>query len=514
MIAQPRLDYSLMADGLALHILFIPTLPEEIGINTSKDANMFHSKKGKEKSKNSKNSNALAAKKDETFKKSGNKNNTVDGGGPKGNSSNLTCYFCKRKGHKKAEYRTYKAWRNLVSISALDKTGYCFNFGNNKVGIFYNSEMIGECISSDGLYKLCSSSKNECLHVESTSAKRSNIKEQSFLLWHKRLGHISRERVDRLIKDHVLPSLDYSDMGTCIDCAKGKLTKTGKKSATRSGQQKGPFAKFLQDCGIVAQYTMLGSPEQNGVAERPNRTLMDMGFRFYSPTHGTRIVEALTAKFLELDVAESSCPQPPEMPESSTSVSIPLPSFTEAFPPVTVREETVTLPALDGDPGMPVPEIPQHHDPVLDIPQGHDPVPEIPQVHEPVQEIPLRRSQRERRPAISTDYHVYLGEADYDIGHAVDPTTFKEALDSPHGSKFIFLVLYVDDILLASSDLDLLNETKSFLSAAFEMKDLGEASYVLGIEIRRDRSQTNPSHNQFVVDYVDNLATSATNVGG
>ncbi|KAF7823837.1 Retrovirus-related Pol polyprotein from transposon TNT 1-94 [Senna tora] len=70
---------------------------------------------------------------------------------------------------------------------------------------------------------------------------------------------------------------------------------------------------------------------------------------------------------------------------------------------------------MDGDPGMPVPEIPQHHDPVLDIPQGHDPVPEIPRVHEPVQEIPLRRSQRERRPAISTDYHVYLGEADYDI---------------------------------------------------------------------------------------------------
>ncbi|KAF7821923.1 Retrovirus-related Pol polyprotein from transposon TNT 1-94 [Senna tora] len=56
------------------------------------------------------------------------------------------------------------------------------------------------------------------------------------------------------------------------------------------------------------------------------------------------------------------------------------------------------------------------------------------------------------------------------------------------GSKFIFLVLYVDDILLASSDQDLLNETKSFLSAAFEMKDLGEASYVLGIEIRRDRT--------------------------
>jgi hypothetical protein len=57
------------------------------------------------------------------------------------------------------------------------------------------------------------------------------------------------------------------------------------------------------------------------------------------------------------------------------------------------------------------------------------------------------------------------------------------------GSKFIFLILYVDDILLANSDLGLLHETKRFLSMNFEMKDMGEASYVIGIEIFRDRSR-------------------------
>jgi hypothetical protein len=49
--------------------------------------------------------------------------------------------------------------------------------------------------------------------------------------------------------------------------------------------------------------------------------------------------------------------------------------------------------------------------------------------------------------------------------------------------KVIFIVLYVDDILLASSNVHLLLETKGFLSLYFDMKDLGEASYVLGIEI-------------------------------
>jgi hypothetical protein len=53
--------------------------------------------------------------------------------------------------------------------------------------------------------------------------------------------------------------------------------------------------------------------------------------------------------------------------------------------------------------------------------------------------------------------------------------------------KFIFLILYVDDILLESSDVNLLLETKKFLSSNFDMKDLGEVSFILGIEIHRDR---------------------------
>ena len=57
------------------------------------------------------------------------------------------------------------------------------------------------------------------------------------------------------------------------------------------------------------------------------------------------------------------------------------------------------------------------------------------------------------------------------------------------GSKFIILVLYVDDILLTASDRGLLHDVKNYLSSNFEIKDMGEASYVIGIEIFRDRSQ-------------------------
>ena len=45
---------------------------------------------------------------------------------------------------------------------------------------------------------------------------------------------------------------------------------------TENGQCTGPFAKFFEKCSICARYTMPGTPEQNGVTKRHNRTLINM----------------------------------------------------------------------------------------------------------------------------------------------------------------------------------------------------------------------------------------------
>ena len=54
---------------------------------------------------------------------------------------------------------------------------------------------------------------------------------------------------------------------------------------------------------------------------------------------------------------------------------------------------------------------------------------------------------------------------------------------------FIILSLYVDEIFKAGSDEKLIDVTKKWLSSNFEMKDMGEASYVLGVKIFRDSSK-------------------------
>jgi hypothetical protein len=52
---------------------------------------------------------------------------------------------------------------------------------------------------------------------------------------------------------------------------------------------------------------------------------------------------------------------------------------------------------------------------------------------------------------------------------------------------FVYLLLYIDDMLIASHDKSLIVELKAQLSHEFDMKYLGLAKKILGMEIQRDR---------------------------
>uniref|UniRef100_A0A6N2M754 Retrovirus-related Pol polyprotein from transposon TNT 1-94 n=1 Tax=Salix viminalis TaxID=40686 RepID=A0A6N2M754_SALVM len=254
--------------------------------------------------------------------------------------------------------------RNLVSVSRLDDLGFDFKIGHGVFSLYRKDYFYGNGTLVDSLYRfnLDKCFSESLFNVENQGIKRSASNEKSALLWHKRLGHISKERMTRLIKKELLPPLDFSDLDVCIECIKGKQTKhITKKPATRSsqllelihtdicgpfdapswsgekyfitfiddysrygytyllhdkaesvnvlklfideverqlekkvkvvrsdrggefygrftesGQCPGPFAKLLESKGIYAQYTMPGTPQQNGVAVRRNRTLMEM----------------------------------------------------------------------------------------------------------------------------------------------------------------------------------------------------------------------------------------------
>jgi septin family protein len=56
--------------------------------------------------------------------------------------------------------------------------------------------------------------------------------------------------------------------------------------------------------------------------------------------------------------------------------------------------------------------------------------------------------------------------------------------------KTIILGLYVDDILLASNDEELLKQTKNLLMETYKMKDLGKVKKFLGLNIKQSEDHT------------------------
>ena len=250
--------------------------------------------------------------------------------------------------------------RNLISISRLVPLGFSFSFSYSSFSLSNKFKVIGYGTLSDGLFhiQLQNDITYNSMHV--TAGLKICVMNKEFsMLWHQRLGHISIERIKKLVNDGVLSTLDFADFETCVNCIKGKQTNKSKKGAKRStnlleiihtdiccpdtdanslkyfitfidddsrymylyllrlkeealdafkvfkagvenqcrkhikiirsyrggeyygkytenGQAPGAFVKFLQENGIVAQYTMPGSPDQNGMAKRRNQTLMDM----------------------------------------------------------------------------------------------------------------------------------------------------------------------------------------------------------------------------------------------
>lgn len=60
---------------------------------------------------------------------------------------------------------------------------------------------------------------------------------------------------------------------------------------------------------------------------------------------------------------------------------------------------------------------------------------------------------------------------------------FKQLSDG----SFVYLLIYIDDMLIVGRDMSKINKIKAQLSGEFEMKDLGAANKILGMEIHRDR---------------------------
>ncbi|GJV41706.1 retrovirus-related pol polyprotein from transposon TNT 1-94 [Tanacetum coccineum] len=172
--------------------------------------------------------------------------------------------------------------------SQLCDAKYIVQF-DKKRGTIFNSNkevvMIAPRVRDVYVLDMTSSAQESCFFAKAS--------ENLNWLWHKRLAHLNFKTINKLAKQNLvigLPSLVYSKDKPCSSCEKGKHHRASFKTKQTSSIKKclhllhmdlfGPvtpsiLVNFYDEKGISQNFSSPYTPEQNSVAERKNKTLIE-----------------------------------------------------------------------------------------------------------------------------------------------------------------------------------------------------------------------------------------------
>ncbi|GJX12713.1 retrotransposon protein, putative, ty1-copia subclass [Tanacetum coccineum] len=252
--------------------------------------------------------------------------------------------------------------KGIISVSRLYDDGYVNRFVDNAISVSKNILVYFSVIPRDGIFEIDLSNSNTIdSSMYAVRNKRFKLNLDSALLWHCRLGHISKKRIKKLQHDGLLNSTDLRAFEKCVSCMSGKmarkpythqvervkdllrlihsdvcglfrtvsrqgasyfvtfiddfsrygyvyllkhkhkvfetfkvfqkevenqLRKTIKslRSDRRGEYMSQEFLDHLKEHGIITHHTPPYTPQNNGVSERRNRTLLDMVCSMISQT--------------------------------------------------------------------------------------------------------------------------------------------------------------------------------------------------------------------------------------
>ena len=92
--------------------------------------------------------------------------------------------------------------------------------------------------------------------------------------------------------------------------------------------------------------------------------------------------------------------------------------------------------------------------------------------------------------------HEVMKDQGYQQGQLDHTIFFKQSNDR----RMTILIVYVDDIILTRDNTGEVERLKKVLATEFEVKDLGQMRYFLGIEVARSRKGISISQRKYVLD--------------
>ncbi|GKA68618.1 retrotransposon protein, putative, ty1-copia subclass [Tanacetum coccineum] len=111
-------------------------------------------------------------------------------------------------------------------FSRLYDDGYVNRFVDNTIQVSRNNIVYFSAIPRDGIFEIdLSNSYTNVNSIYDVSNKRAKLNLDSALLWHCRLGHISKKRIEKLQHDGLLNSTDLRAFEKCISCISGMMAR-------------------------------------------------------------------------------------------------------------------------------------------------------------------------------------------------------------------------------------------------------------------------------------------------
>ncbi|KAF7808426.1 Retrovirus-related Pol polyprotein from transposon TNT 1-94 [Senna tora] len=376
--------------------------------------------------------------------------------------NNITKGSSRKGGHEKYKGKKHQDKRSFgpKKDNKKDKGKMKKSFKGNCFYCKKSDHSISEC------FKLKNKREKEVNTI--TGHKRQRTDENSSMLWHRRLGHISRDRLERMVKQDILHNLDFSDFDSCVDCIKGKFPARAKSERASRSESildlihtdiGGPissdtlgnykyFITFMDDYSEFGWIDLLHEKSDSLDAFKAFKAVVELksekviksvraevrpynpqlkkldsrtvsayfigyctrsrGCRFYCPNYSTRVIESDRAFYFEND-SDSGSNIPRVINLHNEDTLLPLSSQTSS--------SVAHVPVLDGE---------NRDDILVENPIDPVVVPPIVKIGEPV--VDLRRSQRSRKGAIPDDYIVYLQEFESNVVEGTDPVSYRESV--------------------------------------------------------------------------------------
>ncbi|GJX43115.1 zinc finger, CCHC-type containing protein [Tanacetum coccineum] len=336
--------------------------------------------------------------------------------------------------------------RGIILVSRLYDDGYVNCFMDNTIQVSRNNMVYFSVVPRDGIFEIDLSNPNAIdSSMYAVSNKRAKLNLDSALLWHCRLGHISKKRIEKLQHDGLLNSTDLRDFEKCVPCMSGKMArKPYTHQVERAKDLLGlihidgeymsqEFLDHLKEHGIIAHHTPPYTPQHNGISEMRNRNLLDMlrfmmsqttlpnSFWDYAFETATRILNMVsTKKGCEALVKRDTLTKPDKLePRSIKCIFVGYPKETMGYsfyyPPenkVLVAQNAKFLEKYS-----------HHEEDDLEI---YEPQSDI---------IPIPRSMRTRNAP--NFICLYIDAEEHELGDHDEPANYKAALLDLESDKWL-----------------------------------------------------------------------------